>query len=149
MGSSGRFQGSGDGSSAGRARRDGKCLTDSLASKRTVISSAGGCPGAEYGGGGKGRGRIARPASEAEATVHTLGSDGAVGLAASMDKNEQGSLDLENIFSSNGLHILHLNIWSLLPKISEIRLLCRSRKLDFNDFHDSIDRLSGNQLPAS
>ncbi|KAJ8398196.1 hypothetical protein AAFF_G00430400 [Aldrovandia affinis] len=127
MGSSGHFQGR-DGSSAGGARRDGKWLTDSLASTRTVISSAGGCPGAEYGGGGEGRGRIARPASEAEATVHTLGSDGVVGLAASMDKNEQGSLDLENIFSSNGLHILHLNIRSLLPKISEIRLLCRSRK---------------------
>lgn len=51
------------------------------------------------------------------------------GSAEVADEQESLDLDLDDILSSNGLHVIHLNTRSLLPKISELRLLCSSGKV--------------------
>lgn len=44
---------------------------------------------------------------------------------------------LDNIFSPRGLHVLHLNVQSLLPKIHEIRRLAAQSKPDILSFSES------------
>ena len=50
---------------------------------------------------------------------------------------QESDFSLDNMFSSKGLNMLHLNVRSLLPKITEIRQLCNNSKVGLLCFSET------------
>lgn len=75
-------------------------------------------------------GRLCRPT--AQASRRALAQMGTEGLDTCRDVP-----CVDTFLLCRGLHLLHLNIRSLLPKMNEIRLLCKNKKVGLLCFTES------------